>query len=137
MAPRRIAVFFYGLFMDADLLRAKGASPANIRPASAPGFALRIGQRATLLRDPNSRAYGILMDITHDEIDQLYSDASVRAYRPEAVLTELNDGSLLPALCFNLLVPPAPDEANLEYAAKLRDLAHHLGLPARYIETIR
>jgi hypothetical protein len=137
MAPRRIAVFFYGLFMDADLLRAKGASPANIRPASAPGFALRIGQRATLLRDPNSRAYGILMDITHDEIDQLYSDASVRAYRPEAVLTELNDGSLLPALCFNLLVPPAPDEANLEYAAKLRDLAHRRGLPPHYIETIR
>lgn len=29
MASRRIAVFFYGLFMDADLLRTKGAHPLN------------------------------------------------------------------------------------------------------------
>lgn len=27
MASRRINVFFYGLFMDAGLLRAKGAAP--------------------------------------------------------------------------------------------------------------
>ncbi len=42
MMSRRIEVFFYGLFMDADLLRAKGARPENIRVASVPGFALRI-----------------------------------------------------------------------------------------------
>jgi hypothetical protein len=84
MPPRRIEVFFYGLFMDADLLRTKGAEPIKIRPACAPGFALRIGQRATLLRNPGARAYGMLMELTHDEIEQLYSEASVRAYRPEA-----------------------------------------------------
>jgi hypothetical protein len=137
MLPRRIEVFFYGLFMDADLLRMKGAEPVKIRPACAPGFALRIGQRATLLRDPDSRAYGILMELTHDEIEHLYSDASVRAYRPEAVLCELGDGSRVPALCFNLIVPPAPEEANSEYAARLRDLARRLGLPSDYVERIQ
>jgi hypothetical protein len=45
---RRIHVFFYGLFMDVDLLRSKGAQPENPRLASVSGFALRIGQRATL-----------------------------------------------------------------------------------------
>jgi hypothetical protein len=68
---------FYGLFMDADLLRAKGAHPVNIRPACVPGFALRIGQRATLLRIPDACAYGIVMELTHVEIEQLYSEASV------------------------------------------------------------
>jgi len=29
--------------MDADLLRSKGAEPVKIRPAWAPGFALRMG----------------------------------------------------------------------------------------------
>ena len=137
MLPRRIEVFFYGLFMDADLLRTKGAEPANIRQACAPGFKLRIGQRATLLRSPDSYAYGILMELTHDEIERLYSEASVRAYRPEAVLCELEDGSRVPALCFNLVVPPAPEEANAEYAAKLRDLARRLGLPSDYVERIQ
>jgi hypothetical protein len=137
MVSRRIEVFFYGLFMDADLLRTKGADPLNIRPACVPGFALRIGQRATLLRIPDARAHGILMELTHGEIEQLYSEPSVRAYRPEAVLAELSDGSRIPALCFNLPVPPGPEEVNSEYAAKLRDLARRLGLPSDYVESIQ
>jgi len=77
MTPRRIEVFFYGLFMDADLLRTKGAHPENLRPACVPGFALRIGQRATLLQNSGARAHGIVMELTHVEIEQLYSEASV------------------------------------------------------------
>ncbi len=137
MISRRIEVFFYGLFMDADLLRTKGADPVNIRPACVPGFALRIGQRATLLRNPGARAYGMLMELTHAEIERLYSEASVSAYRPEAVLSEVADGSRVPALCFNLIAPPGPEEANSEYAAKLRDLARRLGLPSDYVESIQ
>ena len=137
MASRRIEVFFYGLFMDADLLRTKGVNPGNVRPASVPGFALRIGQRATLLRNPNGLAYGIMMELTHAEVEQLYSEPSVCAYRPEAVLCRLSDGSCIPALCFNLIEPPRPDEANSEYATKLRDLAARLGLPSEYVESIQ
>lgn len=136
MAPRHIEVFFYGLFMDAGLLRGKGAEPVTVRPACLPGFGLRIGQRATLLSDPSARTYGMLMKLTHAEIERLYSEASVSAYRPEAVLCELADGSHVPALCFNLVVPPAPEEVNSEYAAKLRDLARRLGLPSDYVESI-
>ena len=137
MASRRIDVFFYGLFMDADLLRTKGVNPTNIRPASVPGFALRIGQRATLVPSPKGLAHGILMDLTHAEVEQLYSDSSVRAYRPEAVLCELRSGSRVPALCFNLVEPPRPDETNSGYAAKLRDLAVRLGLPSNYVASIQ
>ncbi|HKF53611.1 MAG TPA: gamma-glutamylcyclotransferase family protein [Candidatus Acidoferrales bacterium] len=137
MSARSIDVFFYGLFMDADLLRSKKAEPANIRRACLPGFALRIGQRATLLRSGSDCAYGVVMQLTHAEIEQLYSEPSVQAYRPEAVLVQLEDGSYLPALCFDLVVPPAPGESNPEYAAKLRALALRLKLPAHYIETIR
>ena len=137
MDARRINVFFYGLFMDAEHLHAKGVHPVNVRAASAPGYVLRIGQRATLLEAPKARAYGILMELTHDEIEQLYSESSVRAYRPEAVIAEQADGSRVPALCFNLVVPPAPEEANTEYAAKLRDLASRLRFPAEYVESIR
>jgi gamma-glutamyl AIG2-like cyclotransferase len=136
MAARRIKVFFYGLFMDAGLLRAKGINPVNVRSACVPGYALRIGQRATLIESDQNRAYGMLMALTHDEIEQLYSEASVCDYRPEAVLIELSDKSRVPALCFNLAVPPAPADANSEYASKLRTLARQLGLPSDYVESI-
>jgi hypothetical protein len=136
MAPRRVNVFFYGLFMDADLLRTKNVSPTNIRCASVPGFRLRIGQRATLLRSDGARAYGMLMELAHAEIDVLYSEPSVSAYRPEAVIAELADGTAIPALCFNLVVPPASSEANADYAAKLRAIARRLALPNDYVESI-
>lgn len=137
MEPRPITVFFYGLFMDVELLRARGAHPAHARPACVPGFALRIGQRATLTRDAGSSAYGIVTEISHAEVESLYSDASVSAYRPEAVLAQLADGSCVPALCFNLVAPPAPEEANSDYAMKLRELASRLKLPPGYVESIR
>jgi hypothetical protein len=76
------------------------------------------------------------LELNHAEIDQLYSEASVRAYRPEAVLCELDDGSRIPALCFNRIEPPLTDEVNSEYAAKLHDLGARLGLPSDYVGSI-
>jgi hypothetical protein len=135
--PREITVFFYGLFMDVELLLSKGVHPMHPRPARVPGFALRIGRRATLIPKAESFAYGIILELSHADIEQLYSEASVSEYRPEAVLAQLEDGSCSPALCFNLVVPPSPEEANSEYATKLRELARGLKLPPGYIETIR
>ena len=130
-------VFFYGLFMDPEVIRAKGLNPENIRKASAPGLALRIGQRATLTKAPDSRTHGMLMALTPDEIDLLYSEKSVSTYRSEAITVELTDGSQVSALCFNLPRVPGPDEANPEYALKLRDLARRLGLPSDYVSNFR
>jgi hypothetical protein len=136
MEPRRINVFFYGLFMDVDLLIAKEVHPVQPRPASVPGFTLRIGQRATLIPNAMSCVPGVVMELSHAEIEELYSEPSVSAYRAEAVIAQLGDGSYIPAVCFNLVVPPTPEEANPEYAAKLRDLARRLNLPSWYVDSI-
>jgi hypothetical protein len=122
--------------MDAELLSNKGASPQKIRRAAAPGFALRIGKRATLWPEGNTCAYGVLMQLTHAEIEKLYSEESVRAYRPEAIMVRLDDGSYVPALGFNLVEPPDGNERNPEYAAKLRKLAEQLELPTDYVNAI-
>ena len=136
MAPRRINVFFYGLFMDADALRAKGVRPVNPRRGCVSGFALRIGQRATLVPDPEAHVYGVLMELAHDEIERVYAEPGVREYRPEAVIAELDDATQVPALCFNLPVPPGLDGVNKGYAQRLRDLALRVELPASYVKRI-
>jgi Gamma-glutamyl cyclotransferase, AIG2-like len=129
MKARRVQVFFYGLFMDADLLRAKGVDPLNPRPACVRGMRLSIGHRAALVPEPNSTVYGFLMELTHHEIEQVYGDPSVAMYRPEAVIAESADGSRVPALCYNLPAAPRPEERNQDYAEKLQKLARRLGLP--------
>jgi hypothetical protein len=132
-----IDVFFYGLFMDAEALRAKGLHPVNARKASVSGMALRIGRRATLVHDPEKCVHGFVIGLAHREVAQLYAEPSVAEYRPEAVIAQLWDRSLVPALCFNLPPSAAPFEANPEYAAKLREVVIRLGPPAEYGASIR
>jgi hypothetical protein len=133
---RRIDVFFYGLFMDEDLLRAKGVMPVDIRPASVSGFQLRIGNRATLVPALSGRVFGRVASLSHVELEQLYSEPGLQAYRPEAVLAQLTNGETLAALCYNLVEPPALAERNPDYASKLRALAERLDFPPEYVASI-
>jgi len=134
---RKINVFFYGLFMDEALLRAKGILSPNLRVASVPGFQLRIGNRATLVPVPEERVFGVVASLSHSELEQLYSEPSVQAYKPEAILAYLLNGESLAVLCFNLLELPTDDEHNPEYAAKLRALATQLQFPLDYVSSIQ
>lgn len=134
---RKINVFFYGLFMDEVLLQTKGITSPDLRVASVPGFQLRIGKRATLIPIPSGRVFGLIASLSHNELEQLYSEPSVQAYRPEAVLAHLVNGEALAALCFNLPQPPSSDERNLDYASKLRALAERLQFPPDYVSSIQ
>ena len=134
---RRISVFFYGLFMDDAVLREKGLNPKDRRVAFVENFCLVIGNRATLVPCADQTAHGVLFSLTHTEVDALYGEASVSAYRPEAVSARLADGSVIPALCFNLPVPPSPAERNPQYASRLRELAARIGLPSNYVSSIQ
>ena len=133
---RRVDAFFYGLFMDEELLRARGLNPGGAERAMVEGFALRIGQRAALVPSTGGRVYGIVSSLTLSELDRLYSDASVQAYKPQAVLAQLEGGGVVAALCYNLLEPPSPHERNPEYAKKLRAIATKIALPAHYVSSI-
>ena len=134
---RKINVFFYGLFMDETLLQAKGIALPNFRVASVLGFQLRIGTRATLVPAPSGRVFGVVASLAHNELERLYSEPSVQAYKPEAVLAYLTNGETMAALCYNLVDPPSSDEHNLDYASKLRALAERLNFPPDYVSSIQ
>ena len=136
MSERRIDAFFYGLFMDIDILREGGVAPINPRRAYVDDFALRIGQRATLLPSAGARAYGMLFAVTHSELDQLYSASGLEQYRPEAVLAQPLEGTPAPALCYNLREAPRPDERNPEYAARLQRALRKLDFPPEYVASV-
>jgi hypothetical protein len=137
MPSRPADVFFYGLFMDEGLLRIKGITPLRAQVASVDGFVLRIGQRATLVPAEDGRVHGVVMSLTLAELDRLYSEPSVRAYEPQAVLVHLAAGGVIAALCYNLSPPPASTERNPEYVTKLRAVAQKVGLPAEYVASLQ
>jgi len=129
----RVTVFFYGLFMDPEALEAKGLRPTRTSHAYVERFQLRLGARATLVPSTEGRVYGTIMTLTHAEVDRLYSEPSVAAYRPEPVLAQSSGGSAEPALCFNLPGVPDGTTGNPEYAAALQKVARKMGLPEEYV----
>jgi len=98
-------VFFYGLFMDEELLKAKGIQSAEVRVGFVNGHRLRIDSRATLVRHPDGRAYGAMMEIA-------ISDAATCYNSPGDKVTA----------------------ANKEYADSLLDVAIRLDFPDAYLE---
>jgi hypothetical protein len=137
MQSRRADVFFYGLFMDQELLRAKGLDPQGAELAVVPEWALRIGARAALVPQPGGRVHGVVMSLSLSELARLYAEPGVSAYQPQAVMAQLASGGCIAALCYNLPVPPSPAERNPEYAARLRAVAETLCLPAEYVASIQ
>ena len=137
MPDRSADVFFYGLFMDQELLYSKGVTPERMEVAWVDGLELRIGRRAALAPSERGRVYGQVMTLTLRQLDKLYADPGLEAYRPEAVLAHLSGGGTIAALCYNLPQPPAASERNPEYVDKLRAVARKVGLPAEYIASIR
>jgi hypothetical protein len=136
MNGRRVDGFFYGLFMDVAVLRNSGVLPTNPRPAYVEDVALRIGNRATLVSSPGARAYGMLIALTHSELEHLYGAPGLDQYRPEAVLARLTAGGSVPALCYNLLVEPTAVERNPDYAARLQRTLRDLGFPSEYVNSV-
>ena len=126
-------VFFYGLYMDEEILKSKNIPIRNQRSGYIDNYALRIGNLATLMRTENSRAYGMVYSMTQKEIYSLYDGAGLDEYVTEALLCILSDGSEIAVLCKNLDQAPKEDESNDEYFSKLKNCMarYNLAIPQK------
>ena len=131
MDEKLIDVFFYGLFMDPELLVGKGITPRDPRRGMTESYALRIGQRATLVPETGARAYGMLYALTQAELDRLYGQPGLEDYRAQRIAVRGDDGATWTAMCY-LAAAPAPGEASADYAARLRKVLNRLGFPPEY-----
>src|SRR5207244_11640057 len=134
---RSAEIFLYDIFREQELLRAKGLKTTGAKRAAVNGFVTRIGQRTALVPTAGARVHGVVMSLTLAELERLYSEPSVEAYKPQAVLAQLAGGGLIAALCYNLPQAPSPTERNPDYAAKLRAVAQKVGLPAEYVAALQ
>lgn len=136
MSCRQVDCFFYGLFMDAQLLIQAGAHPTNCRRACVPDFALVIGRRATLVPFPGARAYGMLIALAQAEIELLYGAPDLEGYREETLVAKTLEGELVRASCYILDRVPESCERNPEYALRLRGVLENLGFPEEYVASV-
>lgn len=130
-----LTVFFYGLFMDPDVLRQKDVEPKGFRLAFVNGHGVRIGTRATLEPSDTEQAYGSVMDLTAEEQDRLYADESVADYVPVPVTAIGPEGEGIEAVSYihpmELLSGRNPD-----YARALLSVADKIGIPDSHLKSI-
>jgi hypothetical protein len=130
------AAFFYGLFMDPEVLRGNGVEAGEGRRARVDGQALRIGERATLVPQDGAHAYGMTYALEAAQLQALYSEGGLESYAPILVHAVFEDGTSEPAECWVLAQAPEPGERNADYARKLRSTLAALRFPADYISTL-
>lgn len=129
-------VFFYGLFMDEAILTKSGVTPTNPRIGCLKNYALKIGNRASLLPSEGERAYGIVMTVNNETIEGLYTEPSVADYIPETVEVVLDKNELVKATCYNLPTNLLSG-TNQSYARALHKLGMAKGLPLEYLSKIK
>lgn len=129
-------VFFYGLFMDQNILSQKGITGENPRIATLNNYELQIGERASLISKSGQVAYGVLMSVDKEDLDELYSETSVADYIPEELTVKIESGDEINAICYNLPLDKMKGR-NTKYAKELLELASKLGFLEDYLEKIK
>ena len=136
----RVWVFFYGSYMNLDVLNEVHLSPLDVEPAVLTGFDLKIAPRANLIRQPMGIVYGILATATHEELNRLYTEHARgvlgETYLAEAVIVTDLSGHLRPALTY-ICHEMRPQPADPAYVERVARPAQAYGFPAEYIAKIR
>jgi len=134
MAKPKVHAFFYGSFINRQVLAKSGLVPERIEVARLWGFDIRIETLATLVRSDQHCVYGIVCEATHAELRQLYGQDWLQGtYLPQAVVVETDGGALLPALCYIAPTPPTTRPAS-DYLDWIIGPAREYGFPDWYIE---
>ncbi len=133
----KIPAFFYGLFMDPELLYDQGLCPSTHSIAKLADYKFILGERASMVPQSGDEAWGTIMFLDQFELDRLYGEPSVKDYRPTNVVCEDHVGDRIPAKTYILPLdyPLNPPETS-EYAQKLLGICKKLGLPDTYCDKI-
>jgi hypothetical protein len=128
-------VFFYGSFINLDVLKQSGYVPEQFEVACLRGFDIRIAPLANVVRSDEHAVYGIVATATHGDLQRLYSQSWVGSYLPEAVVVETGDGKSRPALCYIAPEMDGKPPAN-DYVDRILGPARRHGFPAWYIDRL-
>lgn len=133
-----VTVFFYGWFMDPELLTQQGLSPSTPLVAKLPDYKFILGQRASMIPSSDETAWGTVMTLNQDELTNLYAEPSVNEYKPVEVVCVDEDQNKISAVTYILPLdyPHMPPQSS-DYARKLHNICIKLELPRQYTNKIQ
>lgn len=135
MKTERVWGFFYGGLINPQVMERVGMAPERQEVALLPGYELQISPLFNLVPNERQVAYGLLLYVTHREIEHVYGQLKAK-YLPYPVLAQDLDDRTRPAICY--IVPSMePGQAEADYVNSLLKPAEALGFPDWYLALIR
>lgn len=138
MTEPEIWTFFYGSYMNLDVLKDVDYVPRRHEAARLPGFDISIRPLANLVRSEQHTVYGMVATGTHAELARLYDHAETvlgGRYLPEPVLVITAAERWLPAITY--IAPELPKgTADGGYVDRLVRAARTWDFPAWYVDRL-
>lgn len=139
MREPSVVTFFYGSYINLNVLREVDLVPTRVEVARLSGFDIEIRPLANLSESDQHTVYGILATATHAELQRLYAhaqDVLGGTYLPQAVVAQTLAGQLEPALCY--IAPALSGEpASADYVGRIVDAGREHGFPSWYIAKLQ
>ncbi len=138
MKMPEVWTFFYGSYINFEVLKEVDLVPESFEVARLGGFDIRIEPRANLVRSEGDVVYGIVASATHEELTRLYAhahDVLGELYLPEAVLVSTLDDKWMPALCY-ICPHMEPRPADSAYVERILGPARGYGFPQWYLDRL-
>jgi hypothetical protein len=134
---RRVWTFFYGSFMNPAVLAKADVHPTELQKARLEGWQLTIVPRATLVPSKRDAVFGILAQLTHADLDKLYTKDwfGFGTYLPESVVVTDANGRQVPALTY-ISWETSSAKPTLEYIERILSIARAYSFPDDYIRHI-
>jgi len=129
-------LFTYDLLMDAAFLAGYGVTPNESFVGSVSGYALRIGDNASLVKTPSVVVYGIIHEVDKKDVRILLKNR--REIICETILVRASDINLRRTRAIAFLEDPADcasDDGS--FAGRLAALAYRLSLPSEYVASLQ
>jgi len=136
MSEPKVQVFFYGSYINFDVLKEVDLIPDHFKVSQLSGYDINIAPRANIIKSDQHCVYGILTTATHNELQRLYIEHAKgilgEIYLPEAVLVETLEGAWIPALCY--IAPSMKiEKAEKDYVDRIVTPAKKFKFPDWYI----
>ena len=136
LTPNSTKIFFYGSFMDREILRNQGVVPKAFENAELKNWNITFSPMATLVPSEGDSVYGTIAELSPDEVRMLYARDDLKHYNPVDVIVSTDRNKRVAAQCY-ISKPGAGQKPSVEYLQRVIKAAESLGFPPAYLGKLR
>ncbi len=130
----KVPAFFYGSYMDPEVLARFGARPGVAIQATLPGWHVTFTPHANI-QQGDGEVRGFVFELPYEELDQLYGPYGyVTTYKPVPVMLETPRGPMAAMTFVEFAPEQAPDGSYLD---SYLSICRRLNMHPDYVQALR